>query len=417
MTNTQSSKDNGKHLGTVIASFAGVGISEIARATNMPKIKMHLLILALVTAFTAASRVGQADDPPVRVLSLHKNLLTGLAFTPDGTRLVSTSLSDDRISTIVPDDGASSSIGDSVGAITGIRSHAVAISPDGTQVAIAGFKVTTMYDLKTLNQQWQIDTSDIYNNPPTVKALAFSSDGKLLATLGCLRYSGRITIRNADTGKEIHRFEGWWHHPAGYVSFADDGIAFSPDGKLFAAGSFGSAIGEGPRPGELRVWDAERGKLLSVWRTKDSVQPGKDNAAIYGIAFSPDSRRIAIACSDGDVWIWDIATKQVSGKLKGHRSTVRRVTFSPDGQYLASAGRDQTVRLWSTESWKQLASLRFDTPQINALRFSPDSNSLVAGGGRSARIAIPARSGRPARPGHPGLGEVRIWELAQLIQK
>lgn len=363
----------------------------------MQTIRMHLLIWALVAA---APRVLQADDPPVRVLSLHKSEVTGLAFVPDGTRLISTSLRDDRISTIVPPEATSNSIGDSARAITGARSHAVAISPDGAKVVIAGFKVTTMYDLKSLNKQWQIDTSEIYNNPPTVKALAFSPDGKLLATSGGMRYSGRISIRNADTGQEIHRFGGWWHHPAGYVSFSDDGIAFSPDGKLFAAGSFGSAIGEGPRPGELRVWDAKKGKLLHLWRTKDSVQPGKDNAAIYGIAFSPDSRRIAIACSDGDVWIWDIATKQASKKLKGHRKQVRRVIFSPDGQYLASGGCDQTVRLWSTESWKQLASLHFDSPQVSALRFSPDGNSLVAGGGDFTRS-----------------GEVRMWNLVQLIQK
>ena len=91
----------------------------------MQTIKMHLLMLAFVTAFAAASRLVQADDPPERVLSLHKSLVTRLAFTPDGTRLISTSLSDDRISTMVPDEGASSSIGDSVGAITGARSHAV----------------------------------------------------------------------------------------------------------------------------------------------------------------------------------------------------------------------------------------------------------------------------------------------------
>jgi WD40 repeat protein len=76
------------------------------------------------------------------------------------------------------------------------------------------------------------------------------------------------------------------------------------------------------------------------------------------------------------------------------------VTFSPDGQYLSSGGRDQTVRLWSTESWKQLASLRFDSPKISALSFSPDGNSLVAGGGDVMRS-----------------GEVRMWDLGQLIRK
>jgi WD40 repeat protein len=354
------------------------------------------LALALFATFTQASRQVQAEE--VQVFSWHKRQVTGLAFTPDGTRLVSTSLSDDRISTMVPEEGASSSIGDSVGAITGARSHAVAISPDGTQVAIAGFKETAMYDLKTRNQQWQIDTSNIYKHPPTVKALAFSPDGKLLATYG---NGGRISIRNAETGEEIHRFEGGVHIPAGLVSFCNDGIAFSPDGKLFAAGSFGKE-GEGSKPGELRIWDAEKGKLMHVWKTKESVQDGKDNAAIHGIAFSPDSRRIAIACSDGDVWIWDIATKQVSEKLKGHRSRVRRVTFSPDGRHLASAGRDHTVRLWSTESWKQLASLPVDLPEISALRFSPDGNSLVAGGADALRS---------------GAGEVRIWDLVKLIQK
>ena len=361
---------------------------------------IRLLTMALFATFSQATRQVQAEEPPVQVFSWHKKEVTALAFTPDGTQLVSTSLSDDRISTMVPGEGASSSIGDFVGTITGARSHAVAISPDGTQVAIAGFKVTGMYDLKTQNQQWQIDTTDIYKSPPTVTALAFSPDGKLLATYGRWHFGGRISIRNAETGKEIHRFKGWVDIPAGLVSFCNDGIAFSPDGKLFAAGSFGNGLGEGPKPGELRVWDAEKGKLLHVWRTKDSVQDGKDNAAIHGIAFSPDSRRIAIACSDGDVWIWDNATKQVSEKLKGHRSSVRRETFSPDGQHHASAGRDQTHRLWSTESWKQLASLHVDSPKISALRFSPDGNSLVAGGGDFIRS-----------------GEVRIWDLVQLIHK
>lgn len=335
----------------------------------------------------SGSHVNAADD---WTFSWHTSEVTDLAFTPDGAKLISTSLRDDRISRVVPDERTSQSVGDYVGMLTGTRSHAVAISPDGKQVAIAGFKVTTMYDLKTRNQQWQLDTSAIYKNPPTVKSLAFSPDGKLLATYGS---GGRISIRNAETGEEIHRFEGGVHIPAGLVSFCNDCIAFSPDGKLFAAGSFGKG-GEGSKPGELRVWDAENGELLHVWKTKDSVQDGKDNAAIHGIAFSPESRRIAIACSDGDVWIWDVATKQVSEKLKGHRSKVRRVAFSPDGRTIASAGLDRTVCVWNAETGKQINAFEIDVPRVNAVTFSPDGKFLVAGGGDFVRK-----------------GEIRMWRM------
>lgn len=371
-------------------------LSKITKASVMHRKRRFTLVLFAVLAVPHAweQRIP-AEEPPRQTFARFDSEVTDLAFLPDGRRLIVTSLRNDRILSVVQDRGSPGLTADAPNSVTGARSHAVAISPDGTQVAMAGFRVTAMYDLKTQNQRWQIDTSSIYKHPPTVKSLAFSPDGELLATYGS---GGRISIRHAETGEEIRRFQGGRHIPAGLVFFCDDDIAFSPDGKLFAAGSFGKG-GEGAKPGELRVWDAENGKLLHVWRAKDSVQDGKDNAAIHGIAFSPDSRRIAIACSDGDVWIWDIETKQVSENLKGHRKTVRRVTFSPDGQYLASGGRDQTVRLWSTESWNQLASLRFDSPKINALSFGPDGNSLVAGGGDFMRS-----------------GEVRIWNVAQLIE-
>jgi WD40 repeat protein len=178
------------------------------------------------------------------------------------------------------------------------RSLAVAVSPDGTRVAVAGFKATKIFDMRTLQELRSISTLPGEYSPPFVTAVAFSPDGQQLATSG--RSSkvggphgykgGLITIRDTKNGLETHRFDDLPH--------ASDSIAFSPDGKLFAAGTLGAG-GELPSPGELRIWNAKDGKLLHVWRQKATVDVGEDQGAMMGIAFSPDSRTIAIACSDG----------------------------------------------------------------------------------------------------------------------
>lgn len=375
-------------------------MTQIHKRLVMQRCNPYLLLLVLVfPAFHQASHPVQADEPQVRVFSWHSTEVTGLAFVPNGTRLISTSLRDDRISTIVPSEGSPGSFGDSVGTVTGSRSHAVTVSPDGTRVAIAGFRFTAVYAMKTRQEQWRMKTTADDYSPPYVMALAFSPDGQWLATSGSSSEvggphgykGGLISIRNAASGEEIRRFDD--------LSHASGSIAFSPDGKLLAAGTYGAG-GELPEPGELRLYNATSGKLLHVSKTEDSVRAGKDHSAVNGIPFSPDSGQIAIANSDSVVQLWDVTTKHVHRVLNGHRSAIRRVAFHPDGRILASAGLDHTVRLWDTRTGQQLNSFSVDSPKINALSFSPDGSLLVAGGGDLIRS-----------------GEVCMWNVQDLIQK
>ncbi len=325
--------------------------------------------------------------------SWHASEVTGLAFTPDGTELISTSLRDDRRSRMVPGKNPSEAIGEALGKIAGTRSHAVTVDPNGTQIAISGFKVTAVYNLKTFKPMWKIETPPAEYSPPYLTSLAFSADGQWLATSGSSSQvggphgykGGRITILDTKSGKELHRFDD--------LSHASGSIAFSPDGKLFAAGTHGAG-GELPEPGELRVWNANSGKLLHVWKIKETVQAGEEHYAANGIAFSPDSRELAVAYSDGTVRIWDVAKGNVRIELKGHSAGVRRVAFSPDGRQLASGGLDRTVRLWNTATGEPLLSFDVGAPKINALAFRPDGNLLVAGGGDFLRM-----------------GEIRMWQL------
>ncbi len=65
---------------------------------------------------------------------------------------------------------------------------------------------------------------------------------------------------------------------------------------------------------------------------------------ILGVAFSPDGKRIASGSFEM-VKVWDLATRKEILSLQGNTGYAR-VAFSPDGKRIASGGLDQTVKVW-----------------------------------------------------------------------
>jgi WD40 repeat protein len=84
---------------------------------------------------------------------------------------------------------------------------------------------------------------------------------------------------------------------------------------------------------------------------------------VYGIAFNPDGTRLATACKDNTIRLWDTKYFQKVADLHGHQAYVHAVVFSPDGTRLVSGSGDHTVRIWDApKSAHSLASILGDPP-------------------------------------------------------
>lgn len=108
--------------------------------------------------------------------------------------------------------------------------------------------------------------------------------------------------------------------------------------------------------------------------------------ALYGAAFSPDERRLAISRSDGVIRIFSTTTWDVVQKLRACEGSPKGIAFSPDGRTLA-VGAYKEVHLFETAGWTKAKSLEGHEADVYRLAWSPDGSRLASSGGdRTARI-------------------------------
>jgi WD40 repeat protein len=96
-------------------------------------------------------------------------------------------------------------------------------------------------------------------------------------------------------------------------------------------------------------------------------------AGVSIAAWSPDGKRLATACMDFNIYVWDMETGQRQTVLAGHAGFIESVAYNHAGNLLASASFDGVVRLWNPDSGRQLAGYRGSSWQI---QFSPDDRYL-----------------------------------------
>ncbi len=288
----------------------------------------------------------------IRVLAGHTGLVGAVAYSPDGSRIVSGSgtrfLSGSEDNTLKVWDAVS---GAELATLTGHTGHvqAVAYSPDGSRI-VSGSGDNT---LKIWDAVSGAELLTLSGHTDSVYAVAYSPDGNRIVS-----GSGDNTLKvwHADTGAELAALTGHTSHV--------QAVAYSPDGSRIASASGDST---------LKVWDAAAGTELAA------LSGHTDH--VTAVAYSPDGSRIASGSWDNTLKIWDAVSGAELATLSGHTKPVLTVAYSPDGTCIASGSDDYTVRVWDAANGAELATLSGHTYSVSAVAFSPDGTRIVSGSG------------------------------------
>jgi WD40 repeat protein len=331
------------------------------------------------------------------------NGLAGVAFSPDGTRLMT---SDQAITSVIVWD-ASPSGGAEWANVPGADAifDGADFTPDGGRVVLAASEGTlSVNNAKTGERLSTIGPSP--SHAEFVKRFELSPDGQLLASSD---FEGPVDLWDMSTGDHLlavdtepdaHVEDLDWSRDGNFLAISYDIGRFDPAGGhaaikvvdrtgasvahltpdpgfWFSSVSFSPNLDQlvttrdrlerdDPTTADLQLWDWQRGTLV---RTVD--------AGAQQAVFDPTGTRIAtVRWLQGAIDIWDADTGEHVAETTAP-AQANDVAFSPDGALLASNHADGTTRLWNVESGVQVLVLQSDGDASFGVQFSPDASKLV----------------------------------------
>jgi NACHT domain- and WD repeat-containing protein len=285
----------------------------------------------------------------LKTLQGHTDMVSTVAVTPDGHRVVSGS-SDKTLRVWELATGT---------CLKTLEGHtdlvkAVAVTSDG-HLAVSGswdctlrvWNLATGTCLKTLEEE---HTGWVY-------AVAVTPDGRLAVSGGGDIISGAdcaLRVWDLATGNCLRILKG--HTDT--VST----VAVTSNGRLAVSGSLDQT---------LRVWDLAIGTCLKILKGHTD--------GVSAIALTPDGRRAVSGSTDKTLRVWDLATGNCLKILEGHIVMLSTVAVTPDGRLAVSGSSDTTMRVWDLETGTCLKILEGHSRGVRTIALTSDGRLAVSG--------------------------------------
>jgi Anaphase-promoting complex subunit 4 WD40 domain len=139
-------------------------------------------------------------------------------------------------------------------------------------------------------------------------------------------------------------------------------LAFSPDGKLLAAGDNAATV---------RLWDVAAGKEVG----KILVNARQ----VWSVAFAPDGKKLFVGTSNDSLIVWDLDTKRK--RTDTDAKSFHCLALSPDGKTLALGRADRTdglIALRSPIDAAHAREVKMKERRVWSLAYSSDGAMLAA---------------------------------------
>jgi WD40 repeat protein len=294
----------------------------------------------------------------------HQSRITALSWSPDGKTLVSSSY--DKTVRLW-----NAQTGQHTGLYKRHRARVTSVmwSPDGKMLASSSNdKSVHLWDASTCTTSYRFE-----QHHSAVNDVAWSPDGKSLVSSSV---DGIVLVW--DAWSHIVRLTYRQHSESVQV------VAWSPDGRYIASAGKDKIV---------YIWEVEkmrqkRSLLTSFFSTSLHMLPvnGQQSwtgfaGAIYALAWSPDGKSLVASCSDGQVYVRNVALNKNLSPLRIDHSTIKNaLAWSPDGKSLAVGGNDKSVHIWNAVTEREAFTYTGHSGYVTAVTWSPDGTRIASAG-------------------------------------